>query len=96
MIGGARIEDTWFHATLRSWNRVQVPVLVRWKFRLEPGEVLRLKVSPVGVGFRSVVFFARLQKGGRVTVPLLEAEILGVKPGSILRVGLLADKPAKK
>ena len=96
MIGVPVSEDTWFHATLQRGNRVQVPVLVRWKFRLDPGEVLRVKVSPVGVGFRSVDFFARLQKGGRITVPRLEAEILGVKPGSVLKVGLLAEKSAKK
>ncbi|MFQ6081295.1 MAG: hypothetical protein ACE5OW_06475 [Candidatus Bathyarchaeia archaeon] len=28
-------EDTWNRAMLQSGNRIQVPVLVRWKFRLE-------------------------------------------------------------
>ena len=76
-------------------NRVQVPVLVRWRFRLEAGEVLRVKVSPARFGVRSVVFFARLQRGGRITVPRVEAEVLGVKAGSVLKVELLAEKPAK-
>jgi len=90
------LEDAWFHGRLQRGNRVQVPVLVRWRFRLEAGEVLRVKVSSVEFGARSVVFFARLQKGGRITVPRLEVEVLGVKAGSVLKVGLLAEKPAKK
>lgn len=84
-------EDTWFHATLQKGNRVQVPVLVRWKFKLEPGEVLKVKVAPAGFG-RSETFFARLQKGGRITVPAVAATFLELKRGSVLNVGLLAEK----
>jgi hypothetical protein len=54
-----------------------------------------VKVSPVGFGVRSVVFFARLQKGGRITAPHVEVQVLGVKAGSVLNVGLLAEKTAK-
>ena len=90
------LEDVWFYGRLQRGNRIQVPVLVRWRFRLQAGEVLRVKVSDVGFGGRSVVFFARLQNGGRITVPRAEAEVLEVKAGNVLKVGLLAEKTNKK
>ena len=90
------LEDVWFYGRLQRGNRVQVPVLVRWRFGLEAEEVLRVKVSGVEFGGRSVVFFGRLQKGGRITVPRVEAEVSGVKAGSVLKVGLLAEKTNKK
>jgi len=88
-------ENTWIHAKLLSENRVQIPVLVRWKFKLEPGEVLKVKVSPMR-SHESETFFARLQKGGRITVPTQVAIFLELKPGDVMEVGLLAEKPAEK
>lgn len=88
-------ETMWIHAKLLSENRVQIPVLVRWKFKLEPGEVLKVEVSPVRSG-ASETFFARLQKEGRITVPARVAIFLELKPGDVLEVGLLAEKPAEK
>lgn len=88
-------ENTWFHAKLQSGNCVQIPVLVRWKFKLEPSEVLKVKVSPVR-SRGSETFFARLQKGGRITVPTRVATFLELKPGDVVDVGLLAEKPAEK
>lgn len=53
---------------LVAGNRVTVPVEIRWKFRLEPGEIylVRLEFEEWG----SVKFYARLQRGGQVTVPV--------------------------
>jgi bifunctional DNA-binding transcriptional regulator/antitoxin component of YhaV-PrlF toxin-antitoxin module len=88
-------ETMWIHVKLLSENRVQIPVLVRWKFKLEPAEVLKVEVSPVRSG-ASETFFARLQKGGRITVPLRVAVFLELKLGDVLEVGILAEKPAEK
>lgn len=88
-------ETTWLHAKLLSENRIQIPVLVRWKFKLEPGEILKVKVSPIK-SHASETFFARLQKGGRITVPTRVAIFLELKPGDAMEVGLLAEKLAEK
>lgn len=88
-------ENMWLHVKLLSENRVQIPVLVRWKFKLEPGEVLKVEVSPMR-SHASETFFARLQKEGRITVPAQVAVFLELKPGDVLEVGLLAEKPAEK
>jgi hypothetical protein len=88
-------ENMWIHAKLLSENRFQTPVLVRWKFKLEPGEVLKVKVSPMR-SHASETFFARLQKEGRITVPARVAVFLELKLGDVLEVGLLAEKSAEK
>jgi bifunctional DNA-binding transcriptional regulator/antitoxin component of YhaV-PrlF toxin-antitoxin module len=53
---------------LVAGNRLTVPVEIRWRFRLEPGEIylVRLEFEEWG----SAEFYARLQRGGQVTVPV--------------------------
>jgi hypothetical protein len=75
-----------FLAKLQKWNRVQVPVEVRWRYKLERGELLRFKVCPVG-RFAEEEFVARLMGGGRITRPWEVAWALKLdKPGYMLRV----------
>ena len=45
-----------------------MPVEVRWRFRLGPGEVYHFRLEFKGWG--SAEFYARLQRGGQVTVPI--------------------------
>jgi hypothetical protein len=33
---------------LQKGNRVQVPKLVRWEFKMEPGQVLKIEVARAG------------------------------------------------
>lgn len=69
-----------FKTRLQKGNRVQVPRLVRWRFKLEPSEVLRITVT---VGLRwsnaSESFYGRMGKDGRITVPLLVLDLLEKK-----------------
>jgi hypothetical protein len=37
-----------FRAVLQKGNRVQVPKLVRWEFKMEPGQVLKIEVARAG------------------------------------------------
>ena len=57
-----------FMGRLLAGNRVTVPVEIRWRFMLEPGEIylVRLEFEEWG----SAEFYARLQRGGQVTVPV--------------------------
>lgn len=61
-------EKVQFLARLQKLNRVQIPVEVRWRYKLEPGELLKVRVQPVG-GFYYEDFVAKLVGGGRITVP---------------------------
>jgi len=76
-----------FLARLQAENRIQIPVEVRWRYKLESGRILRLKIQPVG-GFNSEEFHAKLQHNGRVNVPWEVTWILELKYGLMLRVWL--------
>lgn len=64
-----------FKALLQCGNRVQVPRVVRWQFKLESSEVLRVTVK-VEAGFVLERFFGRMNKDGRITVPWLALSLL--------------------
>ena len=81
-----------FLARLQRGNRVQVPVLIRWKHRLDPGEVLKVRVRSEEVGGRS--FYARLGRDGRFTVPKIVIEYLEVEPGEVLECTLYKSEQA--
>lgn len=73
-----------FLARVEVGNRIQIPVLVRWKNRLEPGEILRVTVD---VG-DSYTFYAIYRKDFRITIPKLVVEYLELKPGDMVEVTL--------
>jgi hypothetical protein len=66
-----------FKALLQRGNRVQVPRLVRWQFKLEATQVLRVTVK-IEAEFSSVSesFFGRMSGDGRITVPWLALFLL--------------------
>ncbi len=80
-------EKVSFLARLQVENRIQIPVEVRWRYKLEPGQILRLEIYPMN-GFNSEEFFARLQLGGRINVPWEAVWALELKHGEMLRVWL--------
>ena len=65
-----------FKTMLQKQNRLQVPLLVRWKYRLESSEVLRVTVKIVGVWGNEESFLARMLKDGRIVVPKLMLALL--------------------
>ncbi|MGC9346245.1 MAG: hypothetical protein ACP5ER_05600 [Candidatus Bathyarchaeales archaeon] len=74
-----------FLARLQAENRIQIPVEIRWRYKLEPGQILRLKINPVG-SLSSEEFHVRLQPSGRVNVPWEVVWALELKQGLMLRV----------
>jgi len=68
-----------FHARVQRYNRVQIPVLVRWKHKLGVGEVLDVHVHLHEKGaLFGESFYARVLEGGRITIPKLVVELLGI------------------
>ena len=82
------LRDEEFLARLQRGNRVQVPVLIRWKHRLDAGEVLRVRVWR---GHSGEYFYARLGKDGRFTVPKIVVEELELESGDVLECTLCAE-----
>ena len=84
-----------FPARVQRFNRVQIPVLVRWRHKLNAGEVLYVRVyNPEN--YREELFYARVLKGGRITIPKLVVELLGIEPGDVVYVTLYSDKPEEE
>jgi len=60
-----------FKAVIQRNRRIQIPVLIRWRFKLEPGEIFKVDLR---VGYPHEEFYARMSKDGRLTVPKVIAE----------------------
>ena len=89
------LRDEEFVARLQKNNRVQVPVLVRWKHKLEPGEVLDVYVRcPETAG--SARFYAKMSKDYRITIPKIVVQELQLEPGDVLKVTLYAQREQKE
>jgi len=84
-----------FPAKLRRRNRVQVPLMVRWRYRLRLGEMLRVSLRRPG-SLASEVFYGRLIGGGRLTVPKLVVDLLEIEPGDVVNVTLYPQQEPEK
>ena len=73
-----------FLGRLVAGNRLQVPVEIRWRFRLRPGEIclVRLEFEEWG----SAEFYARLQRGGQVMVPVEVVRAAELERGKVMEV----------
>ena len=73
-----------FMGRLVAGNRVTVPVEIRWRFRLEPGEIYRVRLEFEEWG--SAEFYARLLRSGQVTVPVEVVRAAGLERGEVMKV----------
>ena len=76
-----------FHARLQKQMRIQIPRLLRWKYKLDPGDVMKVMVAKLG-SFGSKEFLAKMQQGGRITVPNIYVELEGLKLHELVKVDL--------
>ena len=68
-------ESVSFKAVLQSGNRVQIPRLFRWQYRMEANQVLRVNVRVEGSSVDER-FLARMTRDGRLTIPKLALKLL--------------------
>ncbi len=64
-----------FRRMLQIGGRVQIPKLIRWEFKLETGQVLRVGFSVPNMFRGWQFFYAKMEKDGRVLIP---REILSI------------------
>jgi bifunctional DNA-binding transcriptional regulator/antitoxin component of YhaV-PrlF toxin-antitoxin module len=60
-----------FKAVIQRNRRIQIPVLIRWRFKLEPSEIFKVDLR---IGYHNEEFYARMSKDGRLTVPKIIAQ----------------------
>jgi len=68
-------EPVSFKVVPQRGNKVQVPRLLRWQYRMEPDQVLRVEVRSEEF-FGSESFLGRMRKDGRLTIPRLTLKLL--------------------
>jgi hypothetical protein len=68
--------DVEFKAVLQRGNRVQVPKLVRWEFKMETNQDLKIRVSRPGAYGLGENFYGRMNRDGRLTIPRLTLVLL--------------------
>ncbi len=79
-----------FQAILEKGNRLQVPQLFRWQYKMEVNQVLRVGVNVHGGWVYRQYFLAKMDKQGRILIPKLSFDILAKNYGSDL-VGEVFD-----
>jgi DNA-binding transcriptional regulator/RsmH inhibitor MraZ len=72
-----------FKTMLQKGNRVQVPKVVRWQFKMDTEQVLKVSVTAINVWSGWQSFYAQMDKSGRVTIPKLTRELLRDKEKSL-------------
>ena len=64
-------EKVMFTAVLQSGSTFQVPKLIRWRFKMESTQPLKVGVNFVAMHKGWQFFYAKMRKDGRLTVPRL-------------------------
>lgn len=68
-------ESVSFKAVLQKGNRIQIPRLLRWQFKLEPTQIFEIQVTLEG-SFHEEEFLGRMNNDGRITIPKLIMNLL--------------------
>ena len=71
-------EQATFKTKLQRHNRLTVPKLLRWRYKIEPTQLLKVTLKPLSperIG-EEEEFLAKMAADGRLTVPKLTMEIL--------------------
>jgi bifunctional DNA-binding transcriptional regulator/antitoxin component of YhaV-PrlF toxin-antitoxin module len=66
-----------FKTRIQKGNRIQLPKLVRWQFKLETSQTLKATVTAANVFGGWETFYAKMDKSGRITIPKLILKQLG-------------------
>jgi hypothetical protein len=64
-------EKVTFTAALQSANTLQVPKLIRWQFKLDSNQTLKVGVNFIDLHKGCQFFYTKMRKDGRITLPKL-------------------------
>jgi hypothetical protein len=68
-----------FQTVLEKGSRLQVPKLIRWQFKMEQNQVLKVSVSPKNLWSGPQSYYAKMDKQGRILVPKLTLALMVTK-----------------
>jgi len=83
-------EKVTYTTTLQAFNKVQIPKLIRWRFKMESGQALKIGLNFLGIYKGWQFFYTKMRNDGRIAIPklvlsLFEDEKTSLK-GSLLEV----------
>jgi hypothetical protein len=61
----------YFNAILQKHNRIAVPKLMRWQFKMEADQILKVGVKLEAPFKATQNFYAKMSKDGRILIPML-------------------------
>jgi hypothetical protein len=64
-------EKVAFTTTLQTFNKVQIPKLIQWRFKMDSDQLLKVGVNFLDLHKGWQFFYAKMRKDGRITVPKL-------------------------
>ena len=64
-------EKVTFTTTFERFDKVQIPKLIRWRFKMECDQALKVGVNFLGLHKGWQFFYVKMRKDGRVSVPKL-------------------------
>ncbi len=73
-----------FQAVLEKGNRLQIPKLILWQFKMEQNQVLKVGVYPKQLFRGWEFFYAKMDKQGRILIPQLTLSIMASEEHSNL------------
>jgi bifunctional DNA-binding transcriptional regulator/antitoxin component of YhaV-PrlF toxin-antitoxin module len=68
-----------FETVLEKGNRLQIPKLIRWQFKMEQNQILNVRVSPKRLLGFNKCFYAKVDKQGRILIPKLMLALMANK-----------------
>jgi len=74
-------EKVSFTTTLQSSNKVQIPKLVRWRFKMDNDQALKVGVNFLGMHMGWQFFYTKMRKDGCITIPKLVLNLMHDKEG---------------
>ena len=81
-----------FQTVIEKGNRIQIPKIIRWQFKIESTQILKVGINAIDLGRGWQFFYTKMYKDGRIHVSKLAALVLqGEKPslaGYLLEITL--------
>jgi hypothetical protein len=68
-----------FKSVLEKGNRLQIPKLILWQFKMEQNQVLKVRASPKNIWGASECFYAKMDKQRRILIPKLALALMANK-----------------
>jgi hypothetical protein len=76
-------EKVTFTSILQSKSTIQIPKVIRWRFKMESDQALKTGVNFLGLHKGWQFFYSKMRKDGRITVPKVVLTLFGDEETSL-------------